>query len=114
MNKYTEEMTAELVKAYTSATTPEECDEVVKHYAELWAENNINEKSIIAKLSKAGVYKAKKRVSKVLKGPPQTKESMVHEMEKTMGLEFDDLYGLEKAPKLVLLKIKERICNESS
>jgi hypothetical protein len=63
-------------------------------------------RSIIAKLSKAGVYVVPTRISKVTGDVPETKVQLVKKIEEKLGI--DDLYGLDKAPKLTLLKILSR------
>ena len=62
--------------------------------------------SIIAKLAKMGVYVSKKRVSKITKGDPRTKEQIVADISYETGQDFS---GLEKAPKLVLLRLYKTI-----
>ena len=50
---YTPEMTNELVEAYQQSVTPELRESTVAHYAGLWGKST---RSIVAKLSREGVY----------------------------------------------------------
>jgi hypothetical protein len=106
--KYTKEQTEELSNAYTAAKTDDERSNIVALYATKFEKD---QRSIIAKLCKLKIYKKKVNISKVTKGPPQTKESMVRELEELMGLEKEELLGVEKSPKIPLNKIKEFIKN---
>ena len=69
-------------------------------FADKWDKS---ERSIIAKLSKMGIYKSKVKLSKVTGSKCETKEQLVARIEvmyNKVGLE-----GLDKAPKLTLLKL---------
>lgn len=65
--------------------------------------------SIRSKLVKEKIYISAVRTSKVTKGKPETKESMVGRIEETLDMESGSLVGLEKAPKLVLLNLLDNI-----
>jgi len=112
MAKYTDAEELKLSSVYGAASTDEERDAAVE---KLMVDLRRNKKSIIAKLSKMGIYVMgiyvpKIRVSKVLKEPPKTKEQLVYELEDAYGVERDYFYGLEKAPKLVLqFLLKEKL-----
>lgn len=107
MAKYTDAEELKLSSVYGAASTDEERDAAVE---KLMVDLRRNKKSIIAKLSKMGIYVPKIRVSKVLKEPPKTKEQLVYELEDAYGVERDYFYGLEKAPKLVLqFLLKEKL-----
>ena len=100
--KYTEEQETVLFEKYSMATTAEERDEVVERLATEWSKPK---RSIIAKLSKMGIYISKMRQSKVTGSKPETKEQMVAKIEHRFGVNDGDFMGLEKAPKLVLTKL---------
>lgn len=102
-SKYTEEEEKLLINAYTTATDKDAAIE------DLVTEIGKSKRSIIAKLSRLGVYKAKSFVSKVTGGEPKTKEAIVKEIANLCNEK--DFTGLEKAPKLVLLTILETLKN---
>ncbi len=99
---YTEEMTKELVAAYVTAPT----DETVKAFAEKFGRTV---RSIVAKLSREGVYKAK---AKETAGKREMlKAEMVEEIAKALGVNSEKVESLEKATgpalKLVLAALAE-------
>lgn len=100
--KYTEEMTEELVSAYKEAKDQDARSEVVSFYADKFHKPK---NSIIAKLSKEKVYVAITRKSKVTGRIPETKERLVRRLEAQEGFKEGRLDGLEKAPKLVILRL---------
>jgi hypothetical protein len=61
-----------------------------------------------AKLVREGVYKAKARTTKTGE-PVVSKEKLVQDIEKAMGLEVGDLESLEKATKRVLKLVYEAV-----
>ena len=100
--KYTEKQEMELFEAYGNAETQELRDNVVERLANEWQKPK---RSIIAKLSKMGIYVSKARISKVTGNKPETKEQLVAKIESRFGAEDGSFMGLEKAPKLVLTKL---------
>ena len=100
--KYTEDQEKVLFDAYSVCDTVEERDAVVIKYATEWKKPV---RSIIAKLSKMGIYVSKVRQSKVTGNKPETKEQIVAKIEKRFGVLESEFMGLEKAPKLVLVKL---------
>jgi len=100
---YTEEQTAELVKAYVEAKTEETRAEVVETFAE---ELGKTVRSIRAKLVREGVYVAKTYKSKT-GAKPETKEAIVSAIADTLGVDADaTLSGLEKATKNCLIFLR--------
>lgn len=100
--KYTHEQGDELHDAYIVADGDDERKDVVVKYARLW---NKPTRSIIAKLSKMGVYKSIARTSKVTGDKPETKEQLVRKLESKFFAIDGAWAGLEKAPKLVLVAL---------
>lgn len=91
---YTPEMTAEMLAAYTLAPTKETV-------AELAAKFGKTTKSVIAKLSREGVYKKAEPKAKD-GGPIVKKDAMVGMIAEAINVTEDKLDGLEKAPKVAL------------
>lgn len=84
--------------------------EVLKQYPslsvqELAAQLGKNERSIIGKLSRLGIYQRKVYVSKT-GSPPISKLEIVAEIENLMNMKLE---GLEKSPKGVLLALREKL-----
>lgn len=100
---YTDEMTTELVAAYTAADSDEARASVVATYAEKF-EKKVQ--SIRQKLSREGVYVKKARTTKngeeIVK-----KEDLVSRIAEAMGVEAEAFESLAKANKNVLLKLAE-------
>jgi hypothetical protein len=91
---YTPEMTAAILAAYVLEPTTE----TVKDLA---AEFGKTTRSIIAKLSREGVYKKAEYVTKQ-GGKPETKETKVARIAAMLGVTSDKLNGLETATKMAL------------
>lgn len=102
---YTEEETTELVEAYLLATNREEQEAVVAKYVEKF---NKPKASIIMKLSKAGIYQPKQRVSSITGLRPKTKEDMVTELEEKLKVAPGFFRNLDKVPKTTLYNIMEK------
>ena len=95
--------------------TPETTKYIVEHYCEkptretveaLALELDKTIKSIIGKLSREGVYR--RQIYTTKRGePPITKAEIVASIATL--LEFEELLGLDKAPKLVLAKIQKKL-----
>ena len=91
---YTEEQTEYMVEHYESSPTME----TVQYLAEKLGKTT---KSIIGKLSREGVYK--RAVYKSKSGElPITKVELVSNIAENMGVEVENLVGLDKAPKATL------------
>ena len=91
---YTEETTAMMVKKYLA----EPCMDTV-----LWLSEKLDKtpKSIIGKLSREGVYK--RAIYKSKSGElPVTKVELVNNIAENLGIEVENLVGLEKSPKATL------------
>ena len=99
---YSKEMTVRMVEAYSEAPNRQTVAILAKEFGK-------SEKSIIGKLSKEGVYQRSVYVTKTGE-KPVTKAELVEELE--LKLEIESLEGLEKAPKTVLKKLLEAICDE--
>ena len=94
MINYTEEETKHIVEQYKTVPTME----TVQHLAD---EIGKSTKSIIGKLSREGVYKRAIYTSK--SGTvPVTKVELVNNIAENIGVEVEDLVGLEKSPKAAL------------
>ena len=102
--KYTEEQEEELGSTYAAADDADAREAVVMKYVKEWSKPK---RSIIAKLSKMGIYISKANISKVTGNKPETKEQLVVRVEKRFGVEAGMFAGLEKAPKLVLKSLLE-------
>lgn len=70
----------------------------------LAAKYSTNVRSIVSRLSRAGIYKRPEYRTKTGE-LPHTKDDIVGVIADLMGDPPDELEGLEKAPKLVLRKI---------
>ena len=103
---YTQEQTEYIKMRYLAEPTKETCHELA-------AELDKPYKSIIGKLSKEGVYRREEYKNK-LGEKPVTKVEMVAEIEVMLGLDPEELSGLEKTPKLVLRKLKMELENVST
>jgi lysyl-tRNA synthetase class II len=106
---YTPEETLFMVEAYTAEPNRETVEKLAEKL-----EKSI--KSIIGKLSREGVYQRAAYKSKS-GDDPVTKMELVNNVAENLGIEIDDLFGLDKSPKAALkalelatgsLKWKER------
>lgn len=91
---YTEENTSYLVETYQA--NPE--FRTVEYLAETMGKST---KSIIGKLSREGVYQRAAYTSKTGEAPI-TKVELVSNVAENLGLEMEDLAGLDKSPKAAL------------
>lgn len=91
---YTEEQTAYMVEHYESCPSME----TVQYLAEKYGKTT---KSIIGKLSREGVYKRAVYTNKSGEAPI-TKVELVNNIAENLGLEVENLVGLEKSPKSAL------------
>jgi hypothetical protein len=98
---YSEEQTKYMTRIYLS--TPNRT--TVEILAE---EMDKSIKSIIGKLSREGVYR--REIYKTKSGEtPVTKVEIVSNIADTLGLEVDNLLGLDKAPKSTLRTLEKGI-----
>lgn len=95
---YSAEQTASLVQRYAAGK-----GESVEALATAFGKTT---KSIVAKLSREGVYQKKGFVSKVTGGDPVSKEQLVIDIAGVMGVAEDKLNGLDKATKPALMLLK--------
>ena len=97
---YTPEMTAELVEGYTSGMTVESLAEKFGKTA----------RSVIAKLSREGVYVKKEYVSKTGEKPVK-KDATADAIGAILKLSENDTSSLAKANKVALKAIFEALAN---
>ena len=95
---YTQDQVEYIVNQYRLEPTRETVEKLAE-------ELNKSVKSIIGKLSREGVYRKTEYTTKA-GTKPVTKLELVTELEERLET---SLGGLEKAPKSVLFKLKERI-----
>ena len=98
---YTEEQTAHIKEQYLAnpnrVTVEKLADEL-----------NKSVKSIIGKLSREGVYR--REIYKTKSGElPVTKVEIVSNIADSLGLEVENLFGLEKTPKATLKNLEDAI-----
>ena len=98
---YTNEMTDEIVASYKVADTEDARASVVEAMANKFGKTT---RSIVAKLSREGVYVAKTAKTKT-GAKVQTKAAMVDEIAVALGAGRDDLASLENASKDALAKV---------
>lgn len=94
---YTPEMTAELVAGYKASPTAETVNAFAVKFGK-------TAKSVVAKLSKEGVYQKKEYVGKTGE-KPVAKDSMATEIAKVLDLTDAEADSLTKANKSALAKI---------
>ena len=97
MINYTDEETELLKKEYSENP----CEETIATLAESLGKST---RSVIAKLTKMGIYKAKTYLSKTGE-PPIKKEELVAKIAAAIGEEVESLPGLEKVNKVTLIKL---------
>lgn len=94
---YTTEQTVELVTAYTDNPTQETVEAFAKRFGK-------TVKSVIAKLSREGVYKKKEYVGKTGEAPVK-KEALATEFMELFGLSDAEADSMAKANKTALRKV---------
>lgn len=94
---YTAEMTAEMVKAYTEAPTKETVEMLAKKLGR-------QTRSVIAKLSREGVYKKQEYVGKTGEKPAK-KDDLASKLGALVGLTEAEETSLEKVNKTALVKL---------
>ena len=98
---YSEEQTQYIVKEYRSNPNRETVESLA-------TELNKSIKSIIGKLSREGVYR--REIYKTKTGElPVTKVEIVSNIADSLGLEVENLFGLEKTPKATLKTLEDAI-----
>ena len=95
---YTDEQTAKVVADYAAGVTVETIAEALGKTT----------RSVIAKLSREGVYKAKEYKTKTGETPVK-KDSLAEEMGELFGLSEGEVDSLTKANKTALVKIVARM-----
>jgi hypothetical protein len=98
---YTEAQTASMVEQYKAAPTRATVDKIA-------ADLGKTSRSVIAKLSREGVYQKAEYKNKAGEKPAK-KDALVGEIAEAMHATEESLDGLEKAPKTVLKLILEAI-----
>jgi hypothetical protein len=91
---YNLEVTELMVTKYTSSPTNDTVQELA-------VQLNKSTKSIIGKLSREGVYQRAVYKSKTGE-TPITKVELVSNIAENLGVEMEDLVGLDKSPKATL------------
>ena len=100
---YTEVQTTELVSAYVEAPTAETVEAFAVKFGK-------SVKSIVAKLSREGVYKKKEYVSKTGEKPAK-KDATADAIGKILGLSENDTSSLAKANKTALKAVFDALAN---
>lgn len=98
---YTVEQAQALVAAYQAAPTAE----TVAHFAETFGKSV---KSIVAKLSREGVYQKKEYTTKA-GAKPVRKEELADRLQAVFGLSEAEADSMAKANKTALLKILAKV-----
>lgn len=98
---YTEEMVAQMTEQYTANPTRDTVDSLAREFGK-------TTRSIIAKLSREGVYVAQPRTTKTGE-PIVSKAELVSEVATVLGVEVDDIASLEKATKIHLKALVDRL-----
>lgn len=98
---YTPEQTAEMRSAYTANPTKETVAALAKKFGKA-------EKSVIAKLSREGVYKKATYTTKNGETPVK-KEDMAAKIGEVLGMTAEQAESLTKANKTVLKKVAEAL-----
>jgi response regulator RpfG family c-di-GMP phosphodiesterase len=98
---YTEEMVNQMTTAYSAKPTRDTVDSLAKEFGK-------TTRSVIAKLSREGVYVAQPRTTKsgeVI----VSKSELVSEVATILGVQVDEIASLEKATKVHLKELVERL-----
>ena len=100
---YTAEQSAELVAAYVADSSMDTVEAFAVKFGK-------TVKSVVAKLSREGVYKAKTYVSKTGEKPVK-KDSTADAIGKILGLSENDTSSLAKANKTALAAVFKALAN---
>ena len=98
---YTDEMVSEMTTQYTANPTRETVDALANQFGK-------TTRSIIAKLSREGVYVAQPRTTKTGE-PIVSKNEIVNDIASLLQVEVDDIASLEKATKIDLKNLMSRL-----
>ena len=100
---YTKDQTEYMIEKYKTNPSRDTVEELADEFSK-------SVKAVIGKLSREGVYR--REVYKTKTGEnPVTKVEIVSNIADALGIEIDNLAGLEKAPKATLKTI-ERVLSE--
>lgn len=99
---YTPEMTASMLADYQAGVSKEAIAEKIGRSV----------RSVVAKLSREGVYKAKEYTSKTGEKPVK-KDSFADEIASLIGLTESEAESLTKANKTALKKILDRMASDA-
>ena len=94
---YTAEQTAEMLAAYKASPMPETVEKLAVQLGK-------TVKSVVAKLSREGIYKRKEYISKTGAAPVK-KDALADELAEKFGLTESEADSLTKANKTALQKI---------
>lgn len=94
---YTSEQTIKMVGDYTAMPTSETIEKLAQEFGK-------TVKSVVAKLSREGVYKKKEYVSKTGEKPVK-KDELANELQEAFNLTESEADSLTKANKTALAKI---------
>ena len=100
---YTKDQTEYMIEKYKTNPSRDTVEELADEFSK-------SVKSIIGKLSREGVYRREVYRTKTGENPV-TKVEIVSNIADALGIEIDNLAGLEKAPKATLKAI-ERVLSE--
>jgi hypothetical protein len=103
---YTAETTRRLIEEYENEPTRETVERLSEQLQK-------STKSIIGKLSREGVYRREVYRSKT-GDLPVTKTEIVVSIATALGIEAEDLLGLEKSPKAALKNLEEAVAGSSN
>ena len=100
---YPNDQTTDMIEKYKTDPSRDTVEELADEFSK-------SIKSVIGKLSREGVYR--REVYKTKAGEsPVTKLEIVENIAEALGVESDNLVGLEKAPKATLKTI-EKVLSE--
>ena len=98
---YTDEMVATMTEQYVANPTRDTVDALAREFGK-------TTRSIIAKLSREGVYVAQPRTTKTGE-PIVSKNEIVNDIASLLQVEVDDIASLEKATKIDLKNLMSRL-----
>jgi response regulator RpfG family c-di-GMP phosphodiesterase len=98
---YTEEMVNAMTEAYSANPTRDTVDALAREFGK-------TTRSIIAKLSREGVYIAQPRTTKSGEAIV-SKQELVCEIATVLGVKIEEIASLEKATKVHLKALVERL-----
>ena len=109
--KYTPEQEIELKEGYEAIVGEDDAayDQRDDFILKFMAKHDKSKKSLVAKMSKMGIYKSRPKVSKVTGEKAETKEQMVAKIARKLGMKVEELEGMDKTPKLTLVRVLRRL-----